>query len=104
MSAIVTYTDQRICWQPARRYRNGGTRRELIDPELIRRLRKRVCETCEQAEKTIVHQARSLKALDQFGQHLGWAKTMKRLRRIIVMLCSGCYRHIRQTGVLTASL
>lgn len=101
---VAYFGDQRIRWQPARQYRDGETPRELTEPELIRRLRRRVCEICDRTGKTIVHQTRSLKALDQLPQHLGWVKTMKRLRRITVMACTDCYRHIGQTGGLTASL
>jgi group II intron reverse transcriptase/maturase len=63
--------------------------------ELIRRLRKRQCELCEQYGTIAVHQVARLAELGNPGpSQPAWAALMARMRRKTLIVCAACHEHI----------
>jgi group II intron reverse transcriptase/maturase len=72
--------------------------------ELVRRLRKRICELCETGTTVAVHQVTSLKALGKPGPgQPAWATLMARMRRKTLIVCAGCHEHIHAEPVALAA-
>ena len=72
--------------------------------ELVRRLRKRICELCETGTTVAVHQVTGLKALGQPGPgQPAWAALMARMRRKTLVVCAGCHEHIHAAPVALAA-
>jgi group II intron reverse transcriptase/maturase len=63
--------------------------------ELVRRLRKRYCELCEQRGTVAVHQITRLAALGKPGPgQPAWAALMARMRRKTLIVCAACHEYI----------
>ena len=72
--------------------------------ELIRRLRKRICELCETGTTVAVHQVTGLNALGKPGPgQPAWATLMARMRRKTLVVCAGCHEHIHAAPVAIAA-
>jgi Transposase len=72
--------------------------------ELVRRLRKRICELCETGTTVTVHQVTGLKTLGQPGPgQPAWAALMARMRRKTLVVCAGCHEHIHAAPVALAA-
>ena len=72
--------------------------------ELVRRLRKRICELCETGTTVAIHQVTSLKALGKPGPgQPAWATLMARMRRKTLVVCAGCHEHIHAAPVALAA-
>ena len=72
--------------------------------ELVRRLRKRICELCETGTTVAVHQVTGLRALGQPGPgQPAWAALMARKRRKTLVVCGGCHEHIHAAPVALAA-
>jgi group II intron reverse transcriptase/maturase len=68
--------------------------------ELIRRLRKRECELCENGTTVDVHQVAALSQLGQPGPgQPAWAALMARMRRKTLIVCAPCHEHIHANPV-----
>jgi group II intron reverse transcriptase/maturase len=72
--------------------------------ELVRRLRKRQCELCEQDTTVAVHQITRLAELgrQEPGQP-AWAAIMARMRRKTLIVCAACHDHIHANPVTQAA-
>ena len=63
--------------------------------ELVRRLRKRLCELCEQSGTVAVHQIARLTELGKPGPGQPvWAALMARMRRKTLIVCAACHEYI----------
>ena len=63
--------------------------------ELVRRLRKRLCELCEQSGTVAVHQIARLTELGKPGPgQPAWAALMARMRRKTLIVCAACHEYI----------
>ena len=72
--------------------------------ELIRRLRKKGCELCENGITVTVHQVASLKSLGKPGQgQPAWANLMAKMRRKTLIVCTACHEWIHATPVAHAA-
>ena len=72
--------------------------------ELIRRLRKRICELCETGTTVAVHQVTGLEALGKPGPgQPAWAALMAKIRRKTLVVCADCHEHIHATPVAHAA-
>jgi group II intron reverse transcriptase/maturase len=72
--------------------------------ELVKRLRKRICELCETGTTVAVHQVTSLNALGKPGPgQPAWAALMARMRRKTLVVCAGCHEHIHAAPVALAA-
>jgi len=72
--------------------------------ELVRRLRKRICELCETGTTVAVHQVTGLNALGKPGPgQPAWAALMARMRRKTLVVCAGCHEHIHAAPVALAA-
>jgi len=68
--------------------------------ELIHRLRKRVCELCEQGATVAVHQVAALRHLGRPGPgQPAWAALMAKMRRKTLIVCAPCHEHIHDNPV-----
>jgi hypothetical protein len=72
--------------------------------ELVRRLRRRWCELCEQGTTVTVHQIAALADLRTPGPgQPAWAALMARMRRKTLIVCAACHDHIHATPVTHAA-
>jgi hypothetical protein len=72
--------------------------------ELVKRLRKRICELCETGTTVAVHQVTALNALGKPGPgQPAWAALMARMRRKTLVVCAGCHEHIHAAPVALAA-
>jgi group II intron reverse transcriptase/maturase len=72
--------------------------------ELIRRLRRRLCELCEHDTTVTVHQVAALKQLGRPGPgQPAWAALMARTRRKTLIICAPCHDYIHANPVTHAA-
>jgi group II intron reverse transcriptase/maturase len=72
--------------------------------ELVRRLRRRQCELCEQGATVAVHQVAALADLGRPGPgQPAWAALMARMRRKTLIVCTACHEHIHAAPVTDAA-
>ena len=66
----------------------------LRPKELIRRLKKGICELCSRKVDVQVHQIRKLRDLKRSGVIPDWAKLMLAIRRKTLVLCWPCHAQV----------
>jgi group II intron reverse transcriptase/maturase len=72
--------------------------------ELVRRLRKRQCELCEQNGTVAVHQIARLAELGRPGSgQPAWAALMARMRRKTLIVCATCHEYIHANPIARAA-
>jgi hypothetical protein len=72
--------------------------------ELVRRLRRRQCELCEQDGTVAVHQVARLAELAGPGPgQPAWAALMARMRRKTLIVCPACHDHIHANPIAQAA-
>ena len=72
--------------------------------ELVRRLRKRICELCETGTTVAVHQVTGLRELGKPGPgQPAWAALMAEKRRKTLIVCAVCHDWIHANPVTQAA-
>jgi group II intron reverse transcriptase/maturase len=72
--------------------------------ELVRRLRKRQCELCEQQNMVAVHQVARLSELGRSGPgQPAWAALMAKMRRKTLIVCTTCHGYIHANPIARAA-
>jgi hypothetical protein len=72
--------------------------------ELIRRLRRRLCELCEHGATVSVHHVAALRQPGQPGPgQPAWAALMAKMRRKTLVVCAGCHDYIHANPVAHAA-
>jgi group II intron reverse transcriptase/maturase len=125
---VITGDGPRTCFE-ARKHREGkrdlvarfggiplkrDRRAVITDPaparityprkELIRRLRRRLCELCEHGTTVTVHQVAALCQLGQPGPgQPAWAALMANMRRKTLIVCADCHDYIHANPVTHAA-
>lgn len=98
---VASFGPFRLTWKRKVAEQIRPWRPDIRTREVVKRLRRGVCELCGTAGNLSVHQVRRLIDLQRESGSAAWATTMLKMRRLTLMTCQPCHNGIH--GVAVAS-